>query len=271
MKTLKLMTPVLLACLLAACGGGEDGGATTALTTGTTQTQTTDSPSVTGSVSAPFAGSSASRYMIFGVGSQRWGRLDNHTQATGGAMTALNDMSLGGTSVVRDISGDANTTQGRWAGGTVTTSTGASVMTGDNAAYHYVAFNVRSTPFPASGNLTCDAGTFTTPTYVGGGGGTFASSGSATGQASLAFGPTGAAINASVTGTANGVTATSSLSRTVEMPSDMAVVGNILGGAAGAVLAIGDAGTADYLVLAAYSQTYPSGARYQGMATFRCK
>ncbi|RYX90573.1 MAG: hypothetical protein EOO28_28975 [Comamonadaceae bacterium] len=268
MKSIQIVVPALLACLLAACGGGEDNIISTA--GGTTSTTTGDSALVTGSVSAPFVAGVSPRYFLFGVGSQRFGRLSTSKQAANGAMTTINDSVLSGATVVNEVSGDAAFAQGRWAGGLASTSSGAATLTG-NAAYHYITYNALNAVFPASGALVCDAGMFTAPTYIGGGTGTFATSGTATGQAAVTFSSAGAFVTGAVTGAANGATSAITLNTTLADPSGTGSTGNLFGSSAGAVVAMGDAGGGNYLVLAAYALGYPSGARYQGVATFHCR
>lgn len=222
-----------------------------------------------GSVSAPFSRGERARYQLLGVGAQSFGLLSQSEQAPGGAMTRLNDNTLTGTSATKEIAGDASFTIGRWAAGIVTRGSGAETLTGtDNRAYHYVAVNELKALLK-SGGTTCDAGVFTSPTYVSGGSAE-ASSGSATGNATLAFGDTGAAIAGSVKVTVGGAVGTVNFDTVVGSPSSTSITGRFLSNGAGAAVTLGDHGGNAYAIAVGYAATLPSGAKYQGIAKFRC-
>lgn len=284
---LRFLSIAALAAALAACGGGGGGGGgadrddadASALAEGRNGSDGGTAPSQPASaVAAPFAAGTGTPpgYFLNGVGSQVMGQLDTFTQSASGAMTALNDRTLTGTATAtQDISGDAFHAQGRWTLGTVTSSAGADVLRGNNAAYHYLAYR-RLTAFPASGTFACDAGRFTAPTYVGGAlVPASAHSGTATGSASLTFDGSGATVTARFSVQAgSGADAgsdTGDIAATVTGPTHSSIGGDYLGGSAGTVTAIGDGGGGSYLVAVAYKAALSNGAHYQGMASFRCR
>lgn len=222
-----------------------------------------------GSVSAPFARGERARYLLLGVGAQSFGVLSQSEQAASGAMIRLNDNTLTGSSATKEINGDANFAIGRWTAGTVTRSSGAETLTGgDNRAYHYLALNELKT-LPGSGSPTCDAGVFTSPTYVSGGGGA-ANSGTASGSSTLAFGSEGATVTGSVKVTVGDAVGTVNFDTKVKSPSSTSVTGSFLSAGAGAGITLGDHGSGAYAIAVGYSATLPSGARYMGVAKFRC-
>lgn len=269
--TSKLFIPSILSiALLQACGGGGggDGGAAPAASTSGTAGGSASADS--GSVSARFAAGASSRYQLVGIGSQTFGRLDTSVQASSGAMTKLSDAVLSGNSATKDISGDASYALGRWAAGTVTRSSGSETLSGtDNRAYHYLVVNTPA-QFPATGSLTCDAGVFTAPTYERGGSGTQPNSGTASGSATLSFGAGGATVGGAVNVAASGSAGAATLGTTISSTSSASVTGAYLSGGSGAAVQIGDAGGGAFLVAASYAATLANGARYIGVARFRC-
>lgn len=280
MKNKILLSLSLLSLgLLHACGGGSGGGgggapmaaappgaASGAAGSADPAPANADS----GSVSAPFARGERARYLLLGVGAQSFGVLSQSEQAASGAMTRLNDNTLTGSSATKEINGDANFAIGRWAAGTVTRSSGSETLTGaDNRAYHYVALNELKA-LPASGNTTCDAGVFTSPTYVGGGSGAASNSGAATGSSTLAFGSEGAAVTGAVKVMVGDAIGTVNFDTKVKSPSSTAVTGSFLSAGPGAGITLGDHGGGAYAIAVGYAATLPSGARYMGVAKFRC-
>lgn len=267
---ISLALSVLSLALLQACGGGGgDSQSANTLETNAPPTNGAPTQTNTGSVTAAFVRGDLSRYLLAGVGSQISGRLTTSVQAEGGAMTTLNSNVLSGTTSVREINGNGSYAMGRWAAGTVVTSTGARTLTGtDNQAYHYIAFNALGA-LPVSGSATCDAGVFTAPTYSGGGTSTVAS-GSASGSATLAFGATGAIVGGTVNVTASGSGGSAPLSTTIPSPTSAGVTGAYLSSGTGAYVQIGDAGSNAYVVVTSYVATLANGARYIGVARFRC-
>jgi hypothetical protein len=260
--------------LLHACGGGGGGstGAPLALPPASAVSPAAPPPATadSGAVSAPFARGERARYQLFGVGSQSFGVLSQSEQAASGAMTRLNDVTLTGSSTTKEINGDANFAIGRWVAGTVTRSSGAETLTGaDNRAYHYVALNELKA-LPETGSTTCDAGVFTRPTYVGGGSGIAANSGDAAGSATLAFGSEGGIVTGVVNLKVGDATGTVNFDTKVKSPSSTAITGGVLGGGAGAAIMLGDHGAKAYAIAVGYAATLPSGARYVGIAKFRC-
>lgn len=273
--TSKLLIPSILSiALLQACGGGGggDGGAAPAASTSNSGSGATGTAASadSGSVSAKFVAGAASRYQLAGVSVQTFGGLSASVQSASGAMTTLGTNVLSGSSVTKDISGDATYAMGRWVAGTVTRSSGSETLSGtDNRAYHYIALNSPA-QFPTTGTLSCDAGTFTTPTYQSGGSGTSPSTGSATGSATLSFGAGGASVGGAVNVAASGSAGAATLNTTITSTTSTVITGAYLGGGAGAAVQIGDAGGGAFLVAAGYAATLANGARYIGVAKFRC-
>lgn len=279
MKNKVLLSLSLLSLgLLHACGGGGGGGSGAPAAFAPIGAAPTPAPAASapasgdsGSVSEPFGRSGRARYQLLSVGSQSFGALSQSEQAASGAMTRLNENTLTGASVTKEINGDANFALGRWVAGTVTRTSGAETLTGtDNRAYHYVALNELKA-LPETGSTTCDAGVFTSPTYVGGGSGVMANSGAATGSATLAFGSEGAAVAGSLKLMVGDAAGTVNFDTKVKSPSSTAITGSFLGGGAGAAITLGDHGSSAYAIAVGYAATLPSGARYMGMAIFRCK
>ena len=277
MKNKFLPVPLLALLLLQACGGGGGGGGGVPLLPAATGTppaapaETAPAASAdAGSVSAPFARGTSARHLLLGIGSQVFGNLTQSEQAPSGAMVRLNDITLtGGNRVTKDIAGDASFAIGRWTAGTVTRSSGAETLTGqDNRTYHYLAAN-NLQALPTSGAATCDAGKFTTPTYVGGTAG--AQSGSASGSAQLVFDGSGVTVSGSIKVTVGSESGNVSLGDAkIASTTSTAITGAFLSGGAGAALQLGDHGGGAYLLGVGYSATLPNGARYTGIAKFRC-
>jgi hypothetical protein len=198
--------------------------------------------------------------------------LTTVTQHANGAITALNDNTLSGESWgVRDISGDASHAQGRWVQGTATTSAGAQTLDpGSGDAYHYLVFNALDA-FPTTGSVACTAGQFTAPTYAGGSVvSPSALSGTASGSASMVFGPDGAAVTGSYDVTAGSGTGSGSINTTVSAPASAVFTGGILAGSSGAGVAVGDGGNGTYLIALLYTIQLSNGSKYQGVASFKC-
>lgn len=267
-KKISLALSLLSFALLQACGGG-GGGSDTAAPPAAGGTGSTDVPgtgSNTGSVSAPFVGSASARYQLTYANSQLISGLKTSVQAAGGAITALDANVLSGNMVVKEISGDAHYAMGRWTAGAVTTITGATMLTGtDSGSYHYVAFNA-PTSFPASVDLTCDAGTFTAPTPNS----SAAVSGSASGSATLSFAANVATVNGTINVAAAGGSSAVTFSGAIQTPAGSIVNAKYLSNGAGAYTQIGDAGAGAYLIVSNYAATLADGSRYIGVAKFRC-
>lgn len=279
MKNKILLSLSLLSLgLLQACGGGSGGGGGTPAAAAPLGVASAVAGAAgqapasadSGSVSAPFARGERARYLLLGSGAQSFGMLSQSEQAASGAMTRLNDNTLTGSSATKEINGDANFAIGRWAAGTVTRGSGADTLTGaDNRAYHYVALNELKT-LPTSGNATCDAGVFTNPTYVSGGSAAAANSGAATGSSALAFDSEGAVVSGVVRVSVGDAVGTVNFGTKVKSPSSMAVTGSFLSGGTGAGITLGNHGGNAYAIAVGYAATLPSGARYMGVAKFRC-
>jgi len=272
-----LSLSLLSLSMLQACGGGSDSGgagvAPMAAAPVASPAGATPPPAAadSGSVSKAFVRSEGARYQLLGVGGQSFGVLSASEQAASGAMTRLNDNTLTGQSATKEISGDESFALGRWVAGTVTRNSGAETLTGtDNRAYHYIALNSLK-DFPKEARATtCDAGVFTTPTYVGGGSVAAASTGVASGAATLVFDSEGAVVGGTVKVSAGDAIETVKLDVKVTSASATSISGRFLGGGSGAAIALGDHGSNAYVLAAGYAAILPSGARYTGIAKFRC-
>lgn len=224
----------------------------------------------TGSVSAPFVRSDASRLIFLGVAIQMIGNLTTAVQDANGVMTTLPSYSLSGSAVTKEISGDTNLAQGRWVAGTVTSSSGALTLTGtDNSAYHYVAYNNLSA-LPLSGASTCDSGTFTAPTWIGGMPAVPPYTAAVSGSASVAFAPAGATFSGALNVAQGANTGSVSLNGSIATVTNLAITGSFLGGGTGAEVALGTDGGTGQRVVVGYTATLTNGARYHGVGYFRC-
>jgi hypothetical protein len=278
MKMIFLLSTMLAISLaLPACGGGGGGGAVSssanpigATSPDNSQATAPPPPGDSGSVSASFAKGNAARYVLSGIG-QIVGNLTNHIQAADGAVTALDNNTLSGQTVVKDINGDASFALGRWSQGTVTTTNGSTLLDDtSNNAYHYVLFNNLAS-LPTSGTYNCDTGKFTAPTYIGGTNVTVSAySGAATGSATLSFSAAGAALSATINTSAGGQTGAVTGTAVLSVPTATAFIGNYLGSGPGLVLTVSDGGAGRVHVIAPYRSTQSNGAKYQGIAVFSC-
>nr|WP_314634140.1 hypothetical protein [uncultured Janthinobacterium sp.] len=225
----------------------------------------------TGAVSARFVNGDNSRFVFTSIGLQSNGKAGTLVQDASGALSTIGSIVLtGNPSVTREISGDASFAQGRWFKGAFSSSTTATTLTGNNASAHYVAYNVLAA-LPATGTFTCDAGTFTAPSYTGGS--SIASSanfGTSTGSASLSFDGSGAKVALTIDASAGGSSGKVSAATTIASAASSSITGGYLSSGTGAQLMLGDGGAGRYLLLAAYKTQLANGANYQGVATFRC-
>lgn len=249
--------------LLQACGGG--GSETVAVTV----TPGGLTPNVnSGSVSAPFKAGDKPAYLAMSESVRSIGALNPVVQATSGAMKTLGDTVLGDDGVTKDISGDATYAMGRWVFGTVTSKTGSEMLVGnDNRSNHYIVVNTVD-EYPASKTLTCASGMFTLPTDVNLN--SKAPLGTVSGSANLRFDGGVATIGGTINVSTDGATGSVSLTGTSPTPLKVAVTGSYLSGGAGSATIIGDAGGGAYLMATSYAATLSNGARYLGVAKFRC-
>ena len=273
----------LIAASLAACGGG--GGSSspsdTAVAVNTVKPADPVAPVVpavpaatgenTGSVSARFVNGDNSRFIFTSIGLQSNGKASTLVQDTSGALSTIGSIVLtGNPSVTREISGDAAFAQGRWFKGAFSNSSGATTLSGNNASAHYVAYNVLAA-LPATGTLTCDAGSFTAPSYTGGSSvSSTAHFGTASGNASLSFDASGAKVALAIDASAGGSTGKVSAATSMASAASSSITGGYLSNGTGAQLMLGDGGAGRYLLIAAYKAQLANGANYQGVATFRC-
>jgi hypothetical protein len=206
---------------------------------------------------------------MFSVGAQSFGPIKTHVQQADGAVTAINDISLTGTPVVADISGDASYAMGRWAGGTVNTSTGTQAFTA-NSAWHYLAYNVPAA-FPASATtLICEAGNFTSPNYIGGTGSGGTNFGRTSGSATLAFSDGKGNVGITLVVEAGGSSVTKTVTTNVTRGSTSVAGGGIGAGVDGVYVTIGDANSGAFTVQGGYELKLLNGTRYAGVYRFRC-
>ncbi|MBB5608659.1 MULTISPECIES: hypothetical protein [unclassified Janthinobacterium] len=261
---------LLLACALSACGGGSSSSDTPAVVNPPPPV-TPPASGDTGSVSAAYVQGASPRYMLLNVARQSSGILTRVTQGSNGALSVIADNTFSGTpAVTREISGDASFAQGRWFSGTMTDASGTTILSGNNASAHYSVYNAVAS-LPTSGSLQCDAGTYTAPSYTGGANVQPAAYfGTASGSASVVFGPSGAVLTMTVDATAGGSTGQISGTGTMSRPDMSLIGGGFLGGDSGTLLALGDAGAGRYLVIGGYKVLLANGANYQGIATFHC-
>lgn len=214
-----------------------------------------------GSVSAPYAKGSAAQYVLISASGQIYGNLTTYTQAIDGAVTAMDENTLTGQTVVKDINGDASFALGRWYQGTATTKNGSAVLTGTaGTAYHYALFN-RFAALPTSGVYNCDAGKFTSPTNAAGGSSLLF--GVANGSAKLSFSAAGAAVDVTINATAGSQTGTATWKSVLATPTTMMFGPSLL-------LMMGDGGGGKALVVAYFDTTMPNAVQYEGVAVFRC-
>jgi len=262
---------LLLTLALSACGGGSSSSDTPAVVNPPPPVTPPASSGDTGSVSAAYVQGASPRYILMAVASQRTGILTRVTQGSNGALSVIADSTFSGTpAITREISGDASFAQGRWFSGTITNSTDATVLSGNNASAHYSVYNAVAS-LPTSGSLQCDAGSFTAPSYTGGTSVQPAAYfGTANGSASVVFGSSGAALTMTIDATAGGSTGRISGTGTLTRPDMSLIGGGFLGGDSGTLLALGDGGAGRYLVTGGYKVVLANGANYQGIATFHC-
>lgn len=266
------------ALALAGCGGGGDGGsvaapAPSAAAPESAPSAPSDGAAFTGSVSAPFAAGANPAYAFVGAGMNSSGALSNFTQAASGAATSVGRYTLGAPTTVRDISGDATFAMGRWVAGTVTDGSSSQALSeSGNVADHYVLFN-RPASLPASGTLACDAGTFTTPTYVAGTrpANEADTAGHTTGTAQLSFSASGADIQLTLAVNTGASTGSNSFAALLPPSTGLVFSGKGLGGSQPyAWVGLGANGSA-YDVVGSYNAATNNGSVYAGVFRFHCQ
>lgn len=252
MKHKVLLPSILCVALLQACGGGGDSNAEVNAAF----------------VSKPFVTGNAPRYQLLSAKSLSLENLGRFVQAPDGAVTTLGNTSIGGDIVVKETVGDETFALGRWYTGTVTRPSGAETLKGnDGASYHYIVVNA-PTAFPASGSMDCDSGFFTTPTLASGD--KQPDIGRSRGSVQLSFGADGAKISGSIAVDTLLSSGTLSLGGTVPTPAGQVTTGSLLDDTTGSVMQIGDGGKGGYAVAISYAVKVSTGARYIGVARFRC-
>ncbi len=260
--------------LLSACGGGGSGGGSP----GGYTPAPPGAPSNSGSVSASFAvsGASATFYLAPASGALANAATTPAASAvqSAGAMLQLGDYILTLSPVTQDISGDANYAMGRWVWGTVksvATSAVLDTMNGSTTydAWHYVLVNTLAS-LPPSGSKTCDAGTFTTPTYIAGG--TFiANTGLTTSSnPTLSFSATGATVNFTLTTKVGGALNAIAISASNVAASTSVLSGSMGAGNSGAWIYLSDGGAGRIRINGIYNNTVGGSGTFQGAYTFLC-
>lgn len=279
MKHLSLA--VAVAFSLVGCGGGGSGSSSTSGGNSVTPVQTPvdNKTSNSGSVDAAFVAGAKPRFLLNGIAIQASGNASPLTQTADGAVTAMGNYSISGNPIAtQEISGNANYALGRWTVGTVTngatTNPTTTTMDGNsNNAFHYVVFNSLAA-LPANGAMTCNAGKFTKPTYVGGSGtspGKDAYAGTATGNASITFDGSGGHVNLTVSANVLGSSGTANFSGNVMNETSMYLSGGLGGVGNNAMVTLGDAGNGSVNVVLIYTLALANNNAYRGSAIFTCK
>jgi hypothetical protein len=260
------LAATLLTCAaLSACGGGSGGDDVAASDNAApAATPATETPAAL----TPFKSSGNAAFIVRSVGLTSTGVLDAHTQRGDGALTKLGKFELSGEAVVREIHGDADYALGRWVAGNVVDTRSTGTLTDTGGAYVYVAFN-RLEALPTSGAPTCDSGTFTASTRVGGTALQAPHAGTASGSARLTFAESGAAISVTLKASNGSSQETITVNGTVARVSDFTFPGGIGGNGNAAILGVGKSGDA-YQVVGSYTVNLPDSSRYAGAFRFRC-
>lgn len=270
------------AAALQGCGGGGDGGApaseadaassVSASIPATPETTSPDStsPSTETPPAGYVAGPRAGFHMI-APDSSSVGTLDGHVQAANGEMTTVDDYVLSGDFLVKDISQDTHHALGRWVAGTATSRTGTVVLTGaDDASYHYYVLNAPM-QLPAAGSASCDAGTFTTPTYSGWAAGQHTAAGIASGSMNLQFTAGGVVTAGAIVVSVDGASLAVQLDSTVKEAGEPGFTTDYrLLKQTSAVVQFGEGGPGAYVIGVGYTAEFSPGVRYVGVAKFRC-
>jgi hypothetical protein len=290
MNKIILASAISATLTLGACGGGGGGDnadqAAPVANTAPESVETSPVPStpapapasspVTGSVSAPFKAGASPGYFLTGLTVQSSGNPGAFVQQDSGAVTSVGSYSLEGDAAVRDISGDASFAMGRWAAGTMTSSSSSLALSeSSNAASHYLMINRSAGTLPTSGTLACDAGVFTTPSAIGSGGSSLGAEnffGTSTGSATLTFTPDSAQLAATILTKNTNSSGTGNFSVKLTSPTSIQFSGQSIGlGATSAFLGLGDGTDGSYLIGGSYIVKLASGAGYTGVFKFTCK
>lgn len=280
MNKIILASAIAATLALGACGGGGSGdnasqGASESGETSPEASAPASSP-VTGSVSAPFKAGARPGFFLTGLTVQSSGNPGEFVQQDSGAVTSVGSYSLVGDAAVRDISGDASFAMGRWAAGTMTSSSSSQTLSeSSNAASHYLMINRSAGTLPTSGTLACDAGVFTTPSAIGSGGSALGAEnffGTSTGSATLTFTPDNAQLAATVLTKNTNSSGTGNFSAKLTSPTSIQFSGQSIGlGATSAFLGLGDGSDGSYLIGGSYIVKLASGVGYTGVFKFTCK
>lgn len=252
MKHKIFLPSIFCLALLQACGGGGESNAQVNAAV----------------VSKPFVTGNAPRYQLLSAKNHSLESLSRFVQASSGAVTTLGNTSLSGDIVVKETVGDETFALGRWYAGTVTRPSGAETLKGvDGNSYHYIVVNTPAA-FPTAASMRCDSGLFTTPTIASGD--KQPDIGRAAGSLQLSFGADGAKVSGLISIDTLLSSGTLSLNGTVATPAGQATTGSLLDETTGSVMQIGDGGNGGYAVAISYSAKVSTGARYIGVARFRC-
>lgn len=307
------------AALLQACGGGGSGGGSGVADSGVAQgTGSNDSPSVVAQpglepTAVPqatlFVPGAAPYFLIMHRAFENHEPLESYVQNPDGSVTDVDDGAyslLGDAAELTEVSSDTHFAMGRWVKGIIQrgsdeTSTFPANGSGRDSA-HYLIFNeAQRNTMPQLGSFLCDAGVFTTPTYLDGGSGNHSDVGTVSGQATLNFREGNPFMGGSISVDADGATGSVTLqaklrnyvngvyvytnpdtggttTETLVDPGSYYTdtrTGTFNTGPFeerhGAAVVLGAAPAGSYYVMATYKVVLSNRARYAGVARFLCK
>jgi len=264
-KYIHLSVSILLLSLLQACGGDSDDDSNPVAGAAAGPTATGPGASNVGAFTAKFVPTEKKRSILLSMSSQSISP-EALEQADNGAMLRLGSTTLSGPHKTVDIAGDAQFALGRWVNGTVTQSTGAETLTGEDfRSYHYLAYNALK-ELPTSGNFECATVAATAPTTNS----SAARVGSASGTASISFGTSGAAVQGKIQVRAAGESAEVDLSTHIKAVAHMSIMGAFFGSGPGAAVTLASQGNSDPALSIGYRARMPGGALYLGVARLTC-
>lgn len=264
-KHIHISLSVLLLSLLQACGGDSDKGPKPAPPATAGPAATNSAASNVGTFSAKFVPTEQKRSILLSTSSQSMsaGELD---QTDTGAILRIGSTTLSGSPKTVDIAGDTHFALGRWVKGTVTSSTGADTLTGEDfGSYHYLAYNALK-ELPTSGKFECTTVAATGPTT----GSSVAKVGSASGTASVSFDSSGAAVQGKMKVGTAGESAEVDLSTHIRKAGSMSVIGQYFGSGPGAAITLAAQGSSDPALSLGYRARMADGSLYIGVARLTC-
>lgn len=264
-KHIHLPPSVLILALLQACGGGDDGDGEPAASTAVGRGASGTAASNAGAFSAKSVPTGQKRSILLSLSLQSVSP-ENLEQADDGAIVRIGSTTFSGSPKTVDIAGDVHFALGRWLKGTVTGSTGADTLTGEDfRSYHYLAYNALK-ELPTSGTHECTMVAGTAPTTNS----SAASLGSASGSASVAFDANGAAVQGKMQVRAAGESTEVDLATHIKNAGQISLRGPFFGSGPGAAITLAAQGSADPALSVGYRAQMPGGALYLGVARFNC-